>query len=151
MIEPVDVPIKTRNRPRCRGGRAMANLWRRVSPRESVVLLKTTGPERFSHSGFCLQLLGAEKRSGGAQRSAFNWPHGHHGEQPLLGLREHRCILVARRANECYLAGARLSSHLPGEPVKARMNPVHTLVATVRSLILILDTSIVFHAANLGR
>ncbi len=42
-------------------------------------------------------------------------------------------------------------SHLPGEPVKARLNPVQAFFATVRSLVLILNTFIVFHAANIGR
>ena len=40
------------------------------------------------------------------QHSTLNWPRGQQGKQPLFGLREDRCILVARRANEFCLAGA---------------------------------------------
>jgi hypothetical protein len=84
------------------------------------------------------------------QHSTFNRPGGHHGEMALFGLREDRYILVVRRANEFCLSGARLISHLPGEPVEARVNPVQAFVVTVRSLVLILKISMLFHAANLG-
>jgi hypothetical protein len=57
---------------------------------------------------------------------------------------------MVRRANKICRAGARLHSHLPGEPVKARVNPVQTFVVTVRSLVLILKTFIVFHATRIG-
>jgi hypothetical protein len=75
---------------------------------------------------------------------------GHRGEQCLFGRRENGCIPVACRVGGFYPAGARRVSHLPGEPVKACMNPVQAFVVAARWLVLILNTFIVFHAATIG-
>src|ERR1039457_6310580 len=82
--------------------------------------------------------------------STLNWSRGHRGEQPLFGLREDRCLRVSRRADEFCLAGARLISHLPGEPLEARLNPVQAFVVAVRSSVLVLETLIVLHATTIG-
>jgi hypothetical protein len=72
------------------------------------------------------------------------------GEQALSGLREAWCLRVVRRANEYCPASARRVSHLPGKPLETRLNPVKTFVVTVRRLVLIMNTFIVFHAASLN-
>ena len=87
----------------------------------------------------------------GEDGSTLNWPRGRQEKQPLFGLREDRCTRVARRANEFCLADARRISHLSGEPLEARLNPVQAFVVTVRALVLILKAFIAFHAATLGR
>jgi hypothetical protein len=86
----------------------------------------------------------------GEDGSTLNWPRSQQGKQSLFGLREDRCILVARRANEFCLAAARLISHLPGESLEARLNSVQAFVVSVRSLVLILKAFIAFHAATIG-
>jgi hypothetical protein len=83
------------------------------------------------------------------QRPMLDWLLCHHGEQALFGLWEARCLRVVRRANEFCPAGARRISHLPGEPVEARVNPVQAFVVTVRRLVLVINTFIVFHAATM--
>jgi uncharacterized protein (DUF697 family)/uncharacterized membrane protein YebE (DUF533 family) len=55
-----------------------------------------------------------------------------------------------RGANEFGLAGARHIFHLPGKPVEARVNPLQAFVVSVRPLVLILKTFIVFHGARIG-
>jgi hypothetical protein len=71
-----------------------------------------------------------------------------HGQLPLTGLRGDRCNMLDRDVNEFCHGGVRLVSQLPGEPIEARMSPVHIFVVIVRRLVLILKTFIMFHTVG---
>jgi hypothetical protein len=111
---------------------------------------KQKGRNDFLIPAFALKSSTRRSDAKTDQPSTLNRPRGQYGEQTLLGLREDRCLRVARRANKYCLADVRLISHLPGEPVEAGVNPVQAFVVTVRSLVLILKNFTVFHAASIG-